>query len=155
MKNIIKNNFIILSACLLMVGCASKKDNIIFDKDNGGLYLPDGFAKVSTYDQTLSLCKDGKNVDEITKLRNVTKGTIIGHLETLFMRGDLGIDVIKKIIPKELVPQIPKISEAFIELKTEILTPVFEKLGSKVPFEDLRLVRLYMMAERVKIGKKE
>ncbi len=111
-------------------------------------------AKVSTYDQTLSLCKDGKSVEEIAKQRDVTKGTIIGHLETLFMRGDLDIAVIKNIIPKELVPQIPKISAAFIELKTEILTPVFEKLNSKVPFEDLRLVRLYMMAERATGDKK-
>ena len=50
MKNIITSNIIILSACMLMVGCASKKDNIVFDKDNGGLYLPDGFGAVVVID---------------------------------------------------------------------------------------------------------
>jgi glucose/arabinose dehydrogenase/cytochrome c553 len=50
MKNIITNNIIILSACLLMVGCASKKEKLAFDKDNGGLYLPDGFGVVVVID---------------------------------------------------------------------------------------------------------
>ena len=50
MKNIITNNIIILSACLLMVGCASKKEKLAFDKDNGGLYLPDGFGAVVVID---------------------------------------------------------------------------------------------------------
>jgi hypothetical protein len=50
MKNIITNNIIILSACLLIVGCASKKEKLAFDKDNGGLYLPDGFGAVVVID---------------------------------------------------------------------------------------------------------
>jgi hypothetical protein len=33
-----------------MVGCASKKEKLAFDKDNGGLYLPDGFGAVVVID---------------------------------------------------------------------------------------------------------
>ena len=50
MKTIIKNNIIILSAYMLLIGCGSKKENIAFDKDNGGLYLPDGFGAVVVID---------------------------------------------------------------------------------------------------------
>jgi glucose/arabinose dehydrogenase/cytochrome c553 len=50
MKTIIKNNIIILSACMLLLGCGSKKEKIAFDKDNGGLYLPDGFGAVVVID---------------------------------------------------------------------------------------------------------
>ena len=50
MKTIFKNNIIILSVCILLIGCGSKKEDIVFDKDNGGLYLPDGFGAVVVID---------------------------------------------------------------------------------------------------------
>ena len=50
MKTFIKNNIIILCASMLFIGCASKKENIIFEKDNGGLYVPDGFGVVVVID---------------------------------------------------------------------------------------------------------
>ena len=50
MKNIIKNYTVILIVSLLWVGCATKKETIIFDKNNGGLYLPEGFGAVVVID---------------------------------------------------------------------------------------------------------
>ena len=57
MKTIFKNNIIILSVCILLIGCGSKKEDIVFDKDNGGLYLPDGFGAVVVIDSIVVIVR--------------------------------------------------------------------------------------------------
>ena len=39
------NKFVFLfCACMIFIACGTKKENIVFDANNGGLFLPDGGA---------------------------------------------------------------------------------------------------------------
>ena len=37
-------------ACMIFIACGTKKENIVFDANNGGLFLPDGFGAVVVVD---------------------------------------------------------------------------------------------------------
>ena len=40
----------LFTAVIFFTACSSKKENIAFDSNNGGLYLPDGFGAVVVVD---------------------------------------------------------------------------------------------------------
>ncbi|MDO8590912.1 MAG: AAA family ATPase [bacterium] len=96
----------------------------------------------STYDETLLLWKQGKTVEEVASSRGVVRGTVIAHLEELFMRKAVEKDELRKIISVPASRNLSKILDAFTELGNEKLSPVFEKLGKKYSYDDLRLIRL-------------
>lgn len=50
MKSAIHFFIFLFSTCLIFVACGSKKENIVFDTNNGGLVLPDGFGAVVVVD---------------------------------------------------------------------------------------------------------
>jgi glucose/arabinose dehydrogenase/cytochrome c553 len=50
MKTPIQYCTLFLSTCLLCINCGTKKENIVFDANNGGLFLPDGFGAVVVAD---------------------------------------------------------------------------------------------------------
>ena len=50
MKTAIQYCTLFLSTCLLCINCGTKKENIVFDANNGGLFLPDGFGAVVVAD---------------------------------------------------------------------------------------------------------
>lgn len=50
MKTAIQYCTLFLSTCLLFINCGTKKENIVFDANNGGLFLPDGFGAVVVAD---------------------------------------------------------------------------------------------------------
>lgn len=50
MKTAIQYCTLFLSICLLCINCGTKKENIVFDANNGGLFLPDGFGAVVVAD---------------------------------------------------------------------------------------------------------
>ena len=71
-------------------------------------------------------------------------GTIIKHLEKLFLVGKLSkADLFKNIDPK-LVGELSIIHQAFLELGDDRLSPVFEKFHGKYSYDQLRLARLMM-----------
>ncbi len=50
MKTTIQYVVFFLSACIFFIACGTKKENIVFDANNGGLFLPDGFGAVVVAD---------------------------------------------------------------------------------------------------------
>ena len=88
---------------------------------------------------SLQLYKEGKNVAEIAKERQLAIPTIEGHLASFISTGDIDI--------KELVAEnkIPVILQAIEELKmqTAATTPVKEKLGSDFAHIEIRAVYYY------------
>jgi len=50
MKKTIQYGVFFLSACIFFIACGTKKENIVFDANNGGLFLPDGFGAVVVAD---------------------------------------------------------------------------------------------------------
>ena len=50
MKTTIQYVVFFLIACIFFIACGTKKENIVFDANNGGLFLPDGFGAVVVAD---------------------------------------------------------------------------------------------------------
>ena len=100
--------------------------------------------KTSTYERTLELYKNGKDVVEIAKTRGYVESTIITHLERLKSQSKLSPDELKRIIPKNLSKDLAKIHKTFEETGGEKLSPVFNKFNGKYSYHELRLARLML-----------
>ena len=104
--------------------------------------------RVSTYEKTLALIAKKMSLAEIAGKRGMTLGTIISHLEKLKAKNpSLDLGAYK---PKEKDLRI--MSEAFkkatrpdqsVGRETKI-SPAYEILGGKYPYEELRLARLFL-----------
>ena len=109
-------------------------------KQNKELKAESMAPKIPTHEKTLALLKENKSLKEMAKLRGVTIGTIISHLEKLKDSGhDLDLKLYK---PKSADLKI--IKKAFKELKDTKLAPVFNKLGGEYSYDELRLARLFL-----------
>jgi len=99
--------------------------------------------KISTYDKTLALINEGKNLEEIAKTRKVTLGTIIGHLENLVLKEKISYETLEQLIDERLLSRIPQINKAFKELDTDKLKLVFEKFDGQYSYNELKIARLF------------
>ncbi|PJE74135.1 MAG: helicase [Candidatus Terrybacteria bacterium CG10_big_fil_rev_8_21_14_0_10_41_10] len=96
--------------------------------------------KISTYEKTLALVFEKMSLAEIAKKRGMALGTIISHLEKLKEKNPaLDLNAYK---PKERDFKI--ISDAFKKVKETKLAPVYEIIGGKYSYEELRLARLFL-----------
>ena len=77
---------------------------------------------------------------EIAGKRGMTLGTIISHLEKLKAKNP-SLDLIA-YKPKEKDLKI--MSDAFKRAGETKISPVYEILGGKYPYEELRLARLFL-----------
>ena len=90
--------------------------------------------KGDTHAESFRLYKEGKNISDIAKERNLTNNTIEGHLAKFVRRGDISIH--------ELVSR-----EKFILIETALkdfdgtsVIPVKQKLGDGISYGDIKLV---------------
>jgi len=98
--------------------------------------------KLSTYEKTKLLLEQEFSVDEIAKKREMTKGTVVGHIEKLIELNECpNIDHIKNTIPKD---RLEKIKKAFAKSEDTKLSPVRNILGSSFSFDELRLARMFI-----------
>ncbi len=91
--------------------------------------------KVSTYEQTLELFSEGKSVKEIAKLRQLTVNTINNHLAKLIKDEKIELS---QVLTEERILELKSYFEGYEE---ESLTPLKEKLGDKVTWDELKLFR--------------
>jgi ATP-dependent exoDNAse (exonuclease V) alpha subunit len=126
----IQNNFV--KACGGQIGAGRHKKTTV--------------EKIPTQNKTSELLKDKKTFEEIAKERDMTLGTIIGHIEKLV--SEKKIDVEKDLAHIKKPKDFEKIRKAFEEVyKKEgkmSLTPVFEKLGGEVSYDDLKVGRVFV-----------
>ena len=103
--------------------------------------------KETTLEKTTKLLYEGRNIEQIARLREMSIKTVFDHLEELKEKGDhLAYEHLRKDIS---VAKFKTIWQAFktmyVDNPTYKLTPIKEKLGGdKYSFEDIRLVRLFM-----------
>ncbi len=104
-------------------------------------------VKGESLEETKKLFAGGLNMKEIAQERNLAESTIFSHLEKI-KKYDPSFNLysLRDSMPKS---KFQKIYQAFqkIGLNEEghrPLTPVFESLGGKYSYEDLRLVRLFL-----------
>lgn len=93
----------------------------------------------STYDITLLMWKEGKDIEAIAKERELVPGTIEGHLAKAVQTGQIEIfDFIKE-------EEVKLISEAIEELPKEFTSKdLFGKLEGKYSYAKLRAVMSYV-----------
>lgn len=93
--------------------------------------------KVSTYDETLALLKEGKRVDEVAEARGLKEGTIMGHIAVLVGRGEVDA---QDYVDGEILEMA---MERFGANKELTVGELFEELGQAVPHSLLRIARAY------------
>lgn len=89
--------------------------------------------KVSTYDQTLAMLKDGKTVEEIARERQLGETTIYGHCVRLIRLEKLELDEVLEC------DRINEIAAIFDDYDGMSLTPLKEKVGDDFSWEELKL----------------
>jgi ATP-dependent DNA helicase RecQ len=88
---------------------------------------------------TLELYKQGRNIEEIAKERNLSPRTIINHLAELIETGET-VDVEPLIQPGHY----EIIVDALQQVGSELLKPVKDFLGDEYSYEEIQLVRAVM-----------
>ncbi|OGZ06069.1 MAG: hypothetical protein A2845_01485 [Candidatus Lloydbacteria bacterium RIFCSPHIGHO2_01_FULL_49_22] len=99
-----------------------------------------GVPKLSTYEETLALLSPGMTLAAIAKRRDVTEGTIVGHIEELALLGKLpSIDIAAFAeLPASVVKEITQTIET---IGGEFLKPLYLELDERYSYETIRLVR--------------
>lgn len=100
--------------------------------------------KSSTYDETHKLWQEGKNIEQIAKIRHLNQMTILGHIEELARKGRIERVDLMRIVPKNLSSSLPIIHSVFRNLDTDRLSPVFEHFNAEYSYDELKLARMIM-----------
>jgi uncharacterized protein YpbB len=86
--------------------------------------------------------KSGKSIEEIAKERNMTTGTIEGHLA--YYAG-LGMIDVKTMIPEERMNQIIAMSKS---LDTTLYGPIKNSLGNDFTYGEIKLAMSFYMSSK-------
>lgn len=104
-------------------------------KKGGKVAKAEKKEKKSTYEQTLELFREGKPLEEIARIRQMTIGTIYNHFMNLVKQEQVDLE---EIMAPERISQL---QDYFSELENmnQSLSALKEKLGDKVTWEELKL----------------
>ncbi len=97
-------------------------------------------TKTASHMVTKSMLDEGKTLQEVADERKLSFDTVLGHIEKLReYKEDVTLD---HVLPKQ--KDFDKIAKTFEKLDTRKLTPVYDALGGKISYQDIRLVRAYL-----------
>jgi ATP-dependent DNA helicase RecQ len=92
---------------------------------------------------TLAFAQRGMSIPQIAVARELTPGTIANHLARLVAAGDLGD--ISTLVESGLVERVRAVVAAGMPMTA--LGPLREALGGDVPYEQLHIVRAWLLRE--------
>jgi len=92
-------------------------------------------SKKTTYEITLELFKEGKNIQTIASERVMSVGTIYSHMTRLIQSRDIEIS---QVMEKE---KLKALENAFEDYNEQSLTPLKEQVGDAFSWEELKLYR--------------
>lgn len=95
--------------------------------------------KRTTYEQTLELLNEGKDVEEIARVRQLSVSTINGHFATLLKAEKIELE---DVMDPKRISQLEDLIGAFEGIS---LGPLKEKLGDDVSYDELRLFQASKM----------
>ncbi len=95
--------------------------------------------KLSTYEQTLQLLKEGKTVEEVMHVRGLKESTVMGHVAVLVEKGELDA---QDFVDGEILEMA---MEKFAANKNMTLGDLFEELDQSVPYSLLRVAYAYFL----------
>jgi hypothetical protein len=107
---------------------------------------PKKVKKKNTYEQTLSLVQESRNIADIAECRGCTEETVVGHLERLLRDGTIVADDVAYLLPPddEYAVVLDEVKHVFTEKGTWKLAPVRHQLKNKYSFAELRFMRLFV-----------
>jgi len=113
------------------------------DDENGQEFIPvkivkktkESKEKRSTFQQTLDLVKEGLKVEDIARMRQLSIKTINGHFMNLIKSEEIELS---DVMGKE---RIRELETYFEEYHENSLTPLKEKLGDVVSWDELKLYK--------------
>ena len=97
--------------------------------------------KGATQQMTLMLFKEGKSIEEIAAMRTLAVSTIEGHLAS-FIGMELSIE---QFLKQEDLDAIMPVIQPFLEEKNPPFRLIFDRLGGKYSFGQLRMAFNYFM----------
>ena len=106
-----------------------------------------------TLDSTKKLLAEGKDIAEIATARNLSEGTIIGHIQKIINLGlgDVKYDHLKpdKITLKVVSRAVKRIKKRnnpddFLDSGRIRLRVIFEELNKEIPYNDIRIALLFL-----------
>lgn len=97
-------------------------------------------SKVDTFEETLRLFREGKSLEEIAEERGIQARTILGHIEELVVNGKLPVTEVMHLMPESAA--IEEIHAALRSVEGDKLRPIFEHLGERYTWDQIRLARL-------------
>lgn len=102
--------------------------------------------KLTTYEITHKLIKEKKSLEDIKIDRGLTLGTILAHIEKLLEQKVLKKEDIFYLKPntKEFNNMLEEIKKESDKLEEFKLSPVFNALGEKYSYEDIKFVRIFL-----------
>ncbi len=80
-------------------------------------------------------------IEAIAKERGVTLGTILGHVESLYVDGKIGKTELTALF-KNQRKSFSDIEKAFYKLGAEKLKPIFEYFKGKVSYDEIKMARM-------------
>ncbi len=95
--------------------------------------------KRSTYEKTLELVNEGLSAEEIAAKRQLSSGTVFSHLTKLVRDEKLEL---KDVLSEE---RIALLKDLFDNADGDALTPLKEKAGEEISWEELKLYRAYLL----------
>ena len=95
------------------------------------------------WERTLALIRSGKTIADVATLLGRTKGTIVGHLESLRALGQLPAHDTAHLA-QGFEEAIATIHDAFRALGTHQLSTIFEHFGGAYSYDMLRIARLLL-----------
>ena len=103
--------------------------------------------KISTYELTLRLLKEGKTVEEVMQERNLKESTVMGHIAVLVEQGKLDA---QDYVDGEILEMA---MEKFSANKDMTLGDLFEELEQSVPYSMLRVAHAYFLCQTSNHGR--
>ena len=100
---------------------------------------PEKKEKKNTYEQTMDLLLEGLSIDEIARTRQLSEGTVYGHLATLIKAEKIELD---DVLSNE---RIRELEELVGDIQASSLGQIKEKLGDLVSYDELRLLQAARM----------
>lgn len=93
-----------------------------------------------TESETLRLFREGKSIEEIAEERGIQARTILGHIEELVEKGTLPVAEVMHLMPED--EAIQEIHAALRAVEGDKLRPIFDYLGERYTWNQIRLARL-------------
>ena len=98
-----------------------------------------------TISETYALYKNGLSIEEIAEKRGLKTGTIATHIGNLIIKKRVPLSDLNKFISPE---RVKIIKNAFKEIgSAEALRPIKDLLGDDFSYDEIRLVKMAMLAE--------